>query len=192
MTVGASPRPSEPPAATEPAEIRGRGRDDVRLLVAGPAGLTDSRFGDLPRYLADGDVVVVNTSATMPAAVPAQDGLQVHLSTGLPGGYHVVEVRVTDGAASRPLGSDPPCAIGLAGGGTAELLGRYPVDSGTRLWLARLDLGMPTRSYLAAHGSPIRYPYVTKPWPITAYQTIFGTVPGSAEMPSAAHSPTRW
>lgn len=44
----------------------------------------------------------------------------------------------------------------------------------------------PELSYLAAHGRPIRYPYVTRDWPIDAYRTVFGAEPGSAEMPSAA------
>ncbi|MBV6698186.1 S-adenosylmethionine:tRNA ribosyltransferase-isomerase, partial [Kitasatospora aureofaciens] len=41
-------------------------------------------------------------------------------------------------------------------------------------------------SYLALHGRAIRYGYVDRDWPIEAYQTVFATVPGSSEMPSAA------
>ena len=40
--------------------------------------------------------------------------------------------------------------------------------------------------YLLRHGAPIRYSYVRRPWPIEAYQTVFATRPGSAEMPSAS------
>ena len=40
-------------------------------------------------------------------------------------------------------------------------------------------------SFLDAHGAPIRYGYVTTPWPISAYQNVYATEPGSAEMPSA-------
>jgi S-adenosylmethionine:tRNA ribosyltransferase-isomerase len=39
--------------------------------------------------------------------------------------------------------------------------------------------------YLARHGRPIRYGYVPERWPLSAYQNVYGTVPGSAEMPSA-------
>jgi len=39
--------------------------------------------------------------------------------------------------------------------------------------------------YLQRHGRPIRYGYVSEPWPLDAYQTIFARDPGSAEMPSA-------
>jgi S-adenosylmethionine:tRNA ribosyltransferase-isomerase len=177
-----------PAAATVPAEVRGSGRDDVRLLVAGDGGLVDGRFRDLPRALRAGDVVVVNTSATLPASLPADGGLRVHVSTAVAGGYHSVEVRGDDGAASRPLAAEPPRSLRVAGGGKVDLIGRYPADSASRLWLGHLHLGMPLHAYLAAHGEPIRYPYITKPWPIQAYQTIFGRVPGSAEMPSAARA----
>ena len=73
MTVAAVlPVATEPPAATEPAEVRGSGRDDVRLLVAGPDGLTDGRFRDLPCAFRPGDLLVVNTSATLRASLPAE------------------------------------------------------------------------------------------------------------------------
>lgn len=43
--------------------------------------------------------------------------------------------------------------------------------------------------YLGHHGVPIRYAYVGRDWPLSAYQTVFathrGTEGGSAEMPSA-------
>jgi S-adenosylmethionine:tRNA ribosyltransferase-isomerase len=174
------------PAATEPAEVRGAGRDDVRLLTAGADGLTDGRFGDLPRSLRPGDLLVVNTSATMPASLRADGGLRVNVSTELPGGYHTVEVRLAEGPVSRPLQTEPPRTLNVAGGGRVTLLDRYPAGSMSRLWLARLELDLPTIDYLGAHGEPIRYPYITKPWPIQTYQTVFGSNPGSAEMPSSA------
>ena len=40
-------------------------------------------------------------------------------------------------------------------------------------------------SYLARHGAPIRYRYVARAGRSPAYQTVFATEPGSAEMPSA-------
>jgi len=39
--------------------------------------------------------------------------------------------------------------------------------------------------YLDRHGLPIRYGYVSRPWPLEYYQTVFATQRGSAEMPSA-------
>ncbi|MGH3648100.1 MAG: S-adenosylmethionine:tRNA ribosyltransferase-isomerase, partial [Micromonosporaceae bacterium] len=40
-------------------------------------------------------------------------------------------------------------------------------------------------AHLARYGRPIRYGYVADAWPLEAYQTVFATEPGSAEMPSA-------
>lgn len=72
-----------------PPEQRGLARDGVRLLVATADGLTHARFGDLPRFLSAGDLLVVNTSATIAAAVDGRrpDGrrVTVHMSTPLCG-----------------------------------------------------------------------------------------------------------
>jgi S-adenosylmethionine:tRNA ribosyltransferase-isomerase len=54
-----------------------------------------------------------------------------------------------------------------------------------RLWIATLDLPHPVLTWLTVHGRPIRYGYVERPWPLSAYQNVYVTEPGSAEMPSA-------
>lgn len=41
------------------------------------------------------------------------------------------------------------------------------------------------RDYLPEHGRPIRYSYTDRDWPLSVYQNVFSTEPGSAEMPSA-------
>ena len=64
----------------------------------------------------------------------------------------------------------------------AEILAPY---AGVRLWLARLELPAPLVAYLDEHGSPIRYGYVPRRWPLSAYQNVYAVEPGSAEMPSA-------
>jgi S-adenosylmethionine:tRNA ribosyltransferase-isomerase len=53
------------------------------------------------------------------------------------------------------------------------------------LWYVGLSLLMPVDAFLARHGAPIRYRYVSEPFPLADYQTVFARVPGSAEMPSA-------
>src|SRR5262249_8628446 len=77
----------------------------------------------------------------------------------------------------------------LPAGGRATLLAPYPFrdspDSSSRLWMAALSLPEPVPAYLAAHGFPIRYRYVTQPLPRSIDQTGFPTEPGRAEMPSA-------
>jgi S-adenosylmethionine:tRNA ribosyltransferase-isomerase len=87
--------------AIGPPERRGVPRDGVRLLVARPGQIEHRHFFDLPTLLAPGDLIVVNTSATLPAAVPGHrdDGRPppVHVSTSLADGEWVVEVRRIDG-----------------------------------------------------------------------------------------------
>ena len=162
--------------AHEPPEARGLGRDGVRLLVTSGGRVAHHRFTDLPSLLRAGDVLVVNTSATVPAAVPAGE-LVVHFSTERPDGTWLVELR----RGARPFPGRPG-PVRLTGGGSVTLVA--PFGSG-RLWTAEVEIP-DVPAYLAAHGSPIRYSYVPSRWPLSYYQTVFGVTPGSAEMPSAS------
>jgi S-adenosylmethionine:tRNA ribosyltransferase-isomerase len=176
-----------PLSAHEPAEAGGLGRDDVRLLVGRRATgeVTGHRFTDLPDLLEAGDVLVVNTSGTLAAAVPVLGGeFEVHLSTELADGRTLVEVRRIEGISTRQYpGGAPGDRYRLPGGGSVELVEPY---SDRRLWIARVDTGHLDRlAYLDRYGAPIRYDYVPRAWPIEAYQTVFARQPGSAEMPSA-------
>jgi S-adenosylmethionine:tRNA ribosyltransferase-isomerase len=169
--------------ATEPPPVR----DEVRLLAATQGGLTHHRFTDLPDLLEPGDLLVVNTSATLPAALPAGGDLRLHLSTPLPGAFAedgherwVVELR----EGSAPFrGGRAGERLSLPGGGGAELLAPYL--GGHRLWAARLTLPEPLLAYLDRYGEPIRYRHLRQPYPLSELQTVFALEPGSAEMPSA-------
>jgi S-adenosylmethionine:tRNA ribosyltransferase-isomerase len=173
--------------AGAPPESRGMTRDAVRMMVASRSTgrLTHSTFALLPAFLDEGDLVVVNTSGTIPAAVTATTpGIVVHLSTRLDDGRWVVEPRRAAGhATERWPDEDPPRNIPLGEGASMTLCERY-LDS-RRLWIARLDLPQPVLTWLTVHGRPIRYGYVERPWPLSAYQNVYVTEPGSAEMPSA-------
>jgi S-adenosylmethionine:tRNA ribosyltransferase-isomerase len=201
-------------AATECAEahdrpeLRGLDRADVALLVASrrTGRLVHACFTELSRFLHRGDLLVVNTSATLPAAVPARvdgDEVELHLSTpvdgkgpaagggapdrpaagagGLGEVLWVVELRTVD---RRPLRAPVGARLELPGGGGAELLAPYLGSA--RLSVARLSLGGPVEGYLGRHGQPIRYRHTELDLPTGAYQTVFAREPGSAEMPSAA------
>ena len=169
--------------AHAPPEARGLPRDGVRMLVSRTASgaVTHHRFTDLPGLLLPGDLLVVNTSRTLPAAVTAGPGLAVHFSTARPDGSWLVEPRIPAGKSSLPSGdAAPPPVIALPGGAELTLDGRATA----RLWRARLSTAVVP--YLLRQGEPIRYSYAGQRWPLEAYQTVFGRVPGSAEMPSAA------
>lgn len=183
--------------AHEPPEARGLARDEVRLMVSYRSNnqIIHTRFHALADFLEAGDVVVINTSGTMPAALPVIrcDGLELelHLSTHLPGDFWSVELRTPGAAGTTPFHES---ALGdtftLPEGAVAELLAPYPahVTRPARLWLASLRLPTSAPEYLARAGRPIRYGYVPREWPSSAYQTVYATEPGSAEMPSAGRA----
>jgi S-adenosylmethionine:tRNA ribosyltransferase-isomerase len=180
-------------SATAPPEARGISRDEIRLLVARPEAVTQGSFRALPEHLRAGDLVVVNTSATVPAALDARrtDGraVVVHVSGRHPDGDDtwVVELR-------QPEGTGPTWAasrnevLTLPGGTRLTILAAHPdahTVSGSRLWRARLDDAAAMGELLDAHGRPITYHYVTGRWPLASYQTVFARAAGSAEMVSA-------
>ncbi|MEU7909788.1 S-adenosylmethionine:tRNA ribosyltransferase-isomerase [Microbispora bryophytorum] len=170
-----------PLEAHEPPEARGLRRDEVRLLVSrrDTGEVTHHVFADLPSLLSPGDLLVVNNSATLPAAVRL-DRLAVHFSGRLASGEWLVELRRRTATATEPYsGVAPGEWLPLPGGATLRL----PAQETPRLWRARLDRDV--LSYLAVHGVPIRYGHVRRDWPLADYQTVFGVEPGSAEMPSA-------
>src|SRR5260370_6143048 len=87
--------------AHEPPEARGLRRDEVRLVVTYRATgrIIHRRFTDLPHVLRPGDLLVVNDSATLPAALTAHRAggaaVALHLSTGLTASLWIVEPRQT-------------------------------------------------------------------------------------------------
>jgi S-adenosylmethionine:tRNA ribosyltransferase-isomerase len=177
--------------AREPAERRWGSRADVRLMVSpGEDEPRHAAFADLSELLAPGDLVVVNNSATVPAAIDAtlDDGRQivVHVSTELPGGLWMVEPRQPIvGGATAPLRLDArPWQVRLAGDTQLQLL--RPAPGSQRLWLATVPDDVDLVGSLWCSGRAIRYGYVPGDLPIEAYQTVFALEPGSAEMPSAA------
>lgn len=196
--------------ATTPAEQRGIPRDGVRMLVARPDRLEHRTAADLADVLDPGDVLVVNDSRTLPASVIGRtaDGevVDVHFSTVHP------EAGISPAQALTALSSEwivelrRPRLIGskasyvdrtgttvtFPNGGSLRVHGSNPPGRrSSRLWHATVNTPRRLESYLATVGDPIRYDYVAEPWSITSYRTVFGNVPGSAEMPSAAR-PLTW
>ncbi|MEX2534322.1 MAG: S-adenosylmethionine:tRNA ribosyltransferase-isomerase [Trueperaceae bacterium] len=180
------------PLIGAPAEVRGAGvipeerglrRDEVRLLISDRHGHQHARFFELPRFLERGDVLVVNRSGTLPAALPAHAGetpFQLNLSTHYGRNLWLAEPRWS---AARP-GPIPLTegALTKVGGIEAAILGAFPGIPRLRFF----EFGGDWQAALSLHGKPIRYGYLAREAPLSAYQTIFADRPGSAEMPSAA------
>ncbi len=200
--------------AGEPPEAQGRSRDQVRLMVSylatssssGDIRIVHTDFPRLPEFLMPGDLLVINTSGTLNAALNARraDGtlLELHLSTHLPADLWSVELRQGDSPFFAARSGE---RLELPAGASVTLLTTYRSDqrgapersspassplalAQRRLWIADLRLPMPLDRYLAAYGFPIRYKYVRESWPNSYYQTVYATEPGSAEMPSAGRA----
>jgi len=183
--------------ADRPAESRGASRDDVRLLVARPGGLAHRRFTDLADELEPGDLVVVNNSATVAGQLDVLDARGrrrvAHLATPLTDGTWVVELRTAPDADRAVLDAEPGQVLSAVPEGDPpvrlELLAPYPSEGssptghGNRLW--RAWASGPLDRQVRRHGRPIGYGYLDRRYPLDAYQSVFSTVPGSAEMPSA-------
>ena len=169
--------------AHDPPEARGLPRDGVRLLVSRRTSgqVSHHAFRELPGLLLPGDLVVVNDTGTLPAQVRAGRGLAVHFSTPLPDGAWLVELRAIKDTISRPNEPGFPAQVIDLPGGVALTLESKVTG---RLWRARLSVAVVP--YLLHYGIPIRYSYVGRDWPSSAYQTVFSRKPGSAEMPSAS------
>ncbi len=177
--------------APRPAEERGIARDEVRLLVATPDGLSHERFRDLPDHLRAGDVLVVNTSATIAAEVDAElagGPVVLHVAHHLDDGDRVVEVRTAPDAARAMLEASTGDEVRV---GDVTLVLREPwpgaasspTGTGNRLWRASVRGDLDRQ--LDRNGRPIAYGYLDRRYPLTSYQTVFGRHPGSAEMASA-------
>jgi S-adenosylmethionine:tRNA ribosyltransferase-isomerase len=153
------------------------------MLVAEPGRLTHRRVVDLPSVLRPGDLLVLNTSATLPAAVQlVGDTRSVHVSTQLDDGDWVVEVRRADnGGADR---TSPGATLQLPGGVRLRVRGPHPGGQ-SRLWRATPAPAADRTTYLTEHGRPVAYSYLEREWPLEARQNVYAEVPGSAEMPSA-------
>src|SRR5262245_46605052 len=130
--------------ATEPPEARGLQRDEVRLLVSNIEhdSIEHARFADLPRWLSAGDLLVVNTSGPLKAAIEATsesgESFELHFSTRLPGGFWTIEVRrpgansyvgpvFRPGASLPDTGAHAGTTFRLPAGGQATLLAPYPL-----------------------------------------------------------------
>lgn len=145
-------------SARVPAEQRGTGRDDVRLMVSRGTEVSHHAFGEIAGQLRAGDVLVVNTSATLAAALDGLLGASrvvVHFSTRGDDGRWAVELRTPDGRGStrRRAGGPAGASVRLPGG--ARLVLEEPLcPSGDRLWWARVRGPLDVPELMRGYGRP--------------------------------------
>lgn len=177
--------------AHQPPEMRGLRRDQVRLLVlprsAGAA--VHTQFSAIGEYLRPGDLLVVNTSRTLPALLQARDEdgneVEIRLAHRIAEdrwGALVLNGRTHMGRAGMRLdfGQDLSAEV-IAPDADLPFLWQVHFD---RCCAELLD-------QIYRIGLPIRYDYVPNSLPLDLYQTVYAGEPGSVEMVSAGR-PFTW
>ena len=182
-------------SAKEPPERRGIRRDQVRLLVIDRATgrIEHTRFDKIDNYLRAGDLLVFNSSRTLPASLrgcecSATHGpcMEVRLAERLPDGAWLA-LLICEQGDPFGCGLRAGMQIAFAEGLLATVLER---DANIpRLWKLRFSIsGTDLVDLIYRLGKPIRYEYISAPWDLDYYQTVYATEPGSAEMPSAGRA----
>lgn len=179
-------------SAKEPAERRGIARDQVRLMALNRETyqVEHTCFNKLGEFLRPKDLLVFNTSRTLPAAL---DGcelkgpcMEIRLAQHLPDDSWLVLLLCQQGepfTCGLRAGMQINCGQGLVA--TVE----ERDQSIPRLWKMRFSKsGTELIDLLYRLGRPIRYEYVSAPWDLDYYQTVYAKEPGSAEMPSAGRA----
>jgi len=180
-------------SAKEPPERRGIRRDQVRLLVIDRAtgAIEHSRFDKIDNYLDAGDLLVFNSSRTLPASLRgccATHGpcMEVRLAERLPDDSWLALLLCEQGDPFG-FGLRAGMQIEFAEGLAATVLERD--ENIPRLWQLRFSIsGAQLVDLIYRLGKPIRYEYVSAPWDLDYYQTVYAKEPGSAEMPSAGRA----
>ena len=180
-------------SADRPAERRGLSRDQVRLLVIDRYADTvaHTRFDRISEFLAPGDLLVFNSSRTLPATLigKARDlalAIEVRLAELLPDGTWLALLRPVS-----PEKIEDVLAHGLIldfeRDLSCEVLNRD--QRIRRLWRLRFSKsGMDFLDLLYRIGQPIRYRYLSAAWPLNYYQNVYALQPGASEMASAGRA----
>jgi S-adenosylmethionine:tRNA ribosyltransferase-isomerase len=174
--------------AWAPPERRGLRRDQVRLLLLNrvTGEFEHGRFDQLGEYLKAGDLLVLNNSRTLPAVLQATgtDGVPVEIRLAhrlSDTQWRALLVSATaPGAGARLL---------LPEGLVATVAHQHPGEPLQEITFSRGGWALYDTIYRI--GQPVRYEYLHEPWDLDYYQTVFASVPGSVEMPSAGR-PFTW
>ena len=179
--------------ADRPAERRGLARDRVRLLVLDryTGNVTHTRFDEIAEYFEPGDLLVFNSSRTLPATLVGRfkdspSRIETRLAESLPDGTWLGLLLPEVGTEARNL-LGKASILDFGGGLHCQVLEqdqRIP-----RLWKLRFSKsGTEFLDLVYRIGQPIRYRYLSAPWRLGYYQNVYALQPGAAEMPSAGRA----
>jgi len=183
----------------KPTEARGLQRDEVRLMISNRENdkIHHTSFKNITSYLQEGDVLIINTSGTLKAAIPitlpnGEEG-RIHLSTKKEENNWLIEIRQVIGNKTKRFhGIKQGDTFELPEGGvmkiTKAFYGNQLETTHLQLWKAKFSLPISIKSFLDKYGIPIRYSDVQDIYPSSYYQTVFANELGSAEMPSAGRA----
>lgn len=172
--------------ASLPAELRGLRRDGARLCVVERASgrITHTTVAHLGEHLIAGDLLVVNSSRTLPAAlrVTREDGQQVQVRPGALREGEWDALAVETHPPHRNIGLHAGELLRARSGLQLRVVAERP--DAPLLWTMTIERGDPMATLLR-DGEPIRYSYVPEPVALEHYQTVYAGTPGSVEIPSA-------
>jgi S-adenosylmethionine:tRNA ribosyltransferase-isomerase len=180
--------------ADRPPERRGVARDGVRLLVIARSSgaLTHTRFDRIAEFLAPGDLLVFNSSRTLPATLVGTAGhskskVEVRLAELLPDGTWLALLVVPPALSQAEKLLTPGLKLEFGRELTCAVLARD--QRIPRLWKLRFSKsGTEFLDLVYRIGQPIRYRYLSAPWRLSYYQNVYALRPGAAEMPSAGRA----
>ena len=191
--------------AKEPPEQKGISRDEVKLMVINRSNyqIEHAHFYSIGKFLRPGDLLVFNSSRTLPASL---DGyivssvgiipIEVRLAEHLPDDswlvlpyYKTEELNNKNNDNANPVFPifEKGVYLQFGNGLYAKVYG--PDDNIPRLWKVRFSKsGTQLMELLYRLGQPIRYEYVSNDWNLDYYQNVYASQPGSSEMPSAGRA----
>ncbi|WP_054708797.1 S-adenosylmethionine:tRNA ribosyltransferase-isomerase [Bacillus sp. JCM 19041] len=165
--------------ADTPIERFGKSREDVRLLTYSKNEINHDVFRNLCSYFQVGDVLVLNNSRTIPAVINTVDGMEVRLSRQVTD--HIWDALLPEGFSGELI-FETGVSARVLGDGSEKPLKRLQFSSTNKSLLNNLYL----------QGDVVRYEHSADRWPLSDYQTVYASQPGSVEMPSAGRAFTWW
>ena len=180
-------------SAKKPPELHGINRDHVKLFVLDRknAKTYHSAFNHLSDYLKRGDLLIFNSSRTLPASLKtinykAQQNLEVRLAEHLPDDSWLV-LFLYRNKNHFHSNLQPGLKIEFESGLSATIIERNIHNP--RLWKIKFSANGPELINLFYQiGKPIHYGYISAPLPLEYFLTVFAKDPGSSEMPSAGRA----